>query len=204
MRAAIVEQGRAVARDVAEADELLDRVHALLHGLTSIADLRREGGDSVRTQHGSVAQLSRSDGGVPKTVVDAVTVDRRGVLGDVQKSRVHHGRPWQALCLWSADVIDALVTDGHPISAGAAGENITVGGVDWSSLRAGAVVQIGPVRCQLSAPATPCSKIRRWFNDRDISRIDHDRHPGSSRWYASVLQTGSITTGDPVIIEPTA
>jgi MOSC domain-containing protein YiiM len=198
----IAARGRAVTGDISAAEGELDRVHALWHGLVSIADLRYWGGESVPTQRGDVAQLNRSGGGVPKTAVESVIVDRRGVLGDVQATRVHHGRPWQALCLWSTEVIDALVAEGHPISAGAAGENITLSGIDWPSLRAGAVLQIGSVRCQLSAPAEPCSKNRRWFSDRDVSRIDHGVHPGWSRWYASVVGTGSIATGDAVTVEP--
>ncbi len=85
-----------------------------------------------------------------------------------------------------------LAAEGHPIEAGSAGENITIRGVDWSSMRGGAIIDIGSVRCQLSAPATPCSKNRRWFRDGDIGHMDHDLHPGWSRWYASVLRPGSI------------
>ena len=78
---------------------------------------------------GSVIALHRSGGGVPKDPVTEVEVSWSGVVGDVQADRRHHGRPFQALCLWSADVIDALVAEGHPVYPGAAGENITVEGV---------------------------------------------------------------------------
>ena len=141
---------------------------------------------------------------MPKLAVESADVDRRGIVGDVQKTRVHHGRPWQALCLWSCDVIDMLVAEGHPIQAGSAGENLTIGGIDWASLRAGTIIDIGPVRCQLSAPATPCSKNQQWFRNGEIDRMDHDLHPGSSRWYASVLTPGSITAGVAVTVEPSA
>lgn len=174
-----------------------------MHGLCSIADVRRAAGDAVESQRGSVAQISRSGGGVPKLAVESAAIGRRGVDGDVQTARVHHGRPWQALCLWSAEVIDALAADGHPIVPGAAGENITISGIDWASLRAGTIIDIGDVRCQLSAPAVPCSKNAQWFIDGEISLMDHALHPGQSRWYASVLRPGSITTGDPVLVTPT-
>ena len=188
--------------DASTGGDLADRVHRLWHRLVSIADARRLGGDAIASQHGFVTQISRSSGGVPKLAVDSADVDRHGIVGDVQTTRLHHGRPWQALCLWSQDVVDVLVAEGHPIQAGAAGENITIGGIDWSSLRGGAIIAIGSVRCQLSAPATPCSKNRGWFLDGDIARMDHERHPGSSRWYASVLRPGSITAGAPVVVEP--
>jgi MOSC domain-containing protein YiiM len=172
-------------------------VHALWHELVDLAQ-KRDRRSPVAPQHGTVEQISASDGGVPKLAVAAAEVGRRGALGDRQRTRLHHGRPWQALCLWSGDVIDALVAEGHPISPGAAGENVTVRGIDWSRLRAGSVLDIGTVRCQLSAPAMPCSNINRWFADCDSRRIDHERHPGWSRWYASVLQPGHLATGDAV------
>jgi MOSC domain-containing protein YiiM len=199
-------RAEAIAGDVESASELLDSVHALWHGLVSMADERAGGGDVVPTQHGEIVQLNAGAGGVPKGRVDRVEVGRRGLAGDVQAARVHHGRPWQALCLWSAEVIGSLAEQGHPISAGSAGENVTIRGIDWSSLRAGTIVRLGGpadgVTCQLSAPATPCSKNARWFHDGDVSRIDHDLHPGRSRWYASVLRPGTLQTGDPVVVSP--
>ena len=179
-----------------------DRVHHLWHGLVSIADVRRAAGDGAPHQRGDVAGLHRSDGGVPKLPIESAEVGRRGVVGDVQAARVHHGRPWQALCLWSAEVIERLATDGHPITPGSAGENVTIAGLDWGALRAGTVIDLGAVRCQLSAPAVPCSKNARWFSDGDVGRIHHDRNPELTRWYASVLTPGSVAVGDDVVVSP--
>ena len=77
---------------------------------------------------GSVHGLFTSGGGVPKLAVDEVVIDLRGVVGDVQKTQRHHGRPWQALCLWSKEKVDLLAAEGHPITYGAAGENVSVTG----------------------------------------------------------------------------
>ena len=195
---------------IAAADDLVDEVHHLMHGLVSIADVRRAAHDAVPTQRGVVTHLHRSAGGLPKTAIETATVGRRGVDGDVQATRAHHGRPWQALCLWSAEVIDALAADGHPISPGAAGENVTISGIDWSTLRAGTIIELGSgggsgdgaVRCQLSSPAAPCSKTARWFSDGDFSRLEHDLHPERVRWYASVVRTGEISAGDEVVVSP--
>ena len=182
--------------------ELLDKTHHLWHGLVSIADVRRAADEAVDIQHGTVDQLSVSNGGVPKTAIETAEVGVRGFATDTQATRLHHGRPWQALCLWSAEVIAGLGADGHPIQAGNAGENVTVSGVDWSSLRGGTVIDIGTIRCQLSAPAVPCSKNAAWFTNGEISLMDHDLHPGSSRWYASVLRPGVVRTGDAVTVSP--
>lgn len=187
--------------------DLYDQVHHLWHGLVSIADLRRAAADAVMPQRGSVTQISSSDGGVPKTAINSADIGIRGVAGDVQGSRGHHGRPWQALCLWSQEVVDGFAADGHPIQAGSCGENLTISGIDWSSLRGGTVISIGDpsgggVRIQLSSPSVPCSQNSTFFTDGEFKLMDHDRHPGTSRWYASVLSTGSINTGDAVVVSP--
>ena len=51
-----------------------------------------------------------------------------------------------------------------------------------------------------STPAPPCTHNNRWFSDGSSQRISHERHPGWSRWYASVLRPGHVATGDPVRI----
>lgn len=177
-------------------------VHDAVHHLRDIARGLVALGAGVASQRGSVAQLNVSDGGVPKRPVEVAEVDRRGFVGDRQADRRHHGRPLQALCLWSADQIAALAAEGHPIAAGLAGENVTISGVDWASLRPGARIRIGEVLAELSAWATPCAKNADWFLGRDFHRMDHDRHPGWSRAYAWVLEGGTVRPGDEVVVEP--
>ena len=65
---------------------------------------------------------------------------------------------------------------------------------------AGAIITIGSVRCQLTAPAVPCAKVASNFIDGDLSLIDHDINPGSSRWYAAVISPGTIATGARVTV----
>ena len=79
---------------------------------------------------------------------------------------------------------------------------MTVAGVDWAALRPGVILTVGSVRAGISSYAIPCSQNRAWFADGDFNRIRHDRHPGASRLYATVLQPGDVVVGDPVIIEP--
>ena len=145
---------------------------------------------------GSIHQISVSDGGVPKLPVDDAFVNVRGVLGDQQADRRHHGRPEQALCLFSLEVIEALQDEGHPIQPGSAGENLTVTGIDWSLIRPGVRLRIGDrVEAEITYEAAPCAKNARWFKDRDFMRMSQDEHPGWSRWYARVLAAGPIRVG---------
>jgi len=177
-------------------------LHDGLHHLSDIGRIRHGFGLGAATQEGEVTQLSVSDGGVPKRAVPQAMVTSGGFADDRQNDRRHHGRPLQALCLWSADVIAALAADGHPIAAGNAGENITVGGVEWAALRPGSRIDIGDVPLLITAHAIPCAKNAQWFADRDFNRILHDRNPGFSRLYAVPLTPGMVAVGDRVVIEP--
>jgi len=150
---------------------------------------------------GTVEHLASSRGGVPKAGVDHVDVDHRGVVGDVQAARQHHGRPWQALCIWSVEVIDRFNRDGHALFAGAAGENVTVRDLPWADVRPGVNLRLGTVSCVVSAYALPCRKNAQWFAGRDHTLMHHERGP-VSRVYATVLEPGSIAVGDPAILEP--
>ena len=183
-------------RAAARLDELnqTELQRALREMWTPLAAL---GGETGGTTQGVVAGLFLSDGGVPKNAVDSVEIGWRGVLGDRQASRQHHGRPWQAICLWSADIVEDLARARHPIRPGSAGENVSIRGLDWSVTRPGARVTLGTAVLALTAYAIPCSKNARWFADGDYDRMSHERSD-QSRVYARVVQPGRANAGDSV------
>lgn len=185
---------------VAAAIAALDPVDALHAAWPELLAARDDRSLPARAP-GRVARLSRSGGGVPKLPVDVVAVGFRGVEGDRQATRAHHGRPWQALCLWSSEVVDALAADGHPIAPGAAGENVTIHGLRWPDVTPGVRLRIGEVLCQVSAYAVPCKQNARWFADGRFQRIHHSNGP-VSRVYATVLEPGTIRSDDTVVLEP--
>ena len=159
--------------------------------------------ERVEPRRGTLARINVSDGGVPKSPVDRAAVGRAGLVEDRQATRRHHGRPSQAICLWSDEVIAALAGEGHPISPGAAGENLTVAGVDWSALRPGVRLAVGAdVVAEVTGWADPCSQIAGCFAGHGFDRVDHELHPGWSRAYAAVVATGAIHAGDPVRVLP--
>lgn len=166
----------------------------------------RVGGHGPTSQSGTVVQVNTSKGGVPKSPVAEAYVGWRGIEGDVQKAREHHGRPFQALCLWSAEVIDRLRADGHPIDYGSAGENITIRGLDWNDVRPGVRLRIGEVMCEVWAYAVPCKKNAQWMKDGDFGRLHHDRESefggAISRLYATVTERGMVHPDDSVTLEP--
>jgi MOSC domain-containing protein YiiM len=161
----------------------------------------RAAGQLPSTATGTVAQLNTSNGGVPKTPVDRIDIGWRGVVGDRQASRRHHGRPWQALCLWSTEVIDAFRAGGHPLAPGYAGENITITGLVWDDIRPGVRLLVGDVLCEVTAYALPCFQNRAFFKDDNFRAMHHESGP-VSRVYATVLQPGSVRAGDPAVLEP--
>ena len=111
-----------------------------------------------------VHQISVPGGGVPKLpVAGKVYVSSDGMDGDDQDDKRHHGGPLQTLCLYSLEVIEALQAEGHPIKPGNAGENITISGLDWASLRPGQVLRIGEdLVAEITVPAAPCAKNAGW------------------------------------------
>ena len=155
---------------------------------------------------GRIERINTSKGGVPKTPIDETYVDWNGLDGDVQATREHHGRPFQALCLWSAEVIDSLSAGGHPIAYGSAGENVTISGLPWDEVVPGVRLRIDEVECEVWAYAVPCKKNAQWMNDGDFMRLHHDRGAQEgravSRVYATVTRRGTIRTGAEVVLEP--
>lgn len=147
---------------------------------------------------GRVVQVSVSPGGVPKRAVESAEVSRTGLVGDVQRDK-RHGGPERAVCVYSAELIGALRAEGHPISPGSVGENLTLEGVDWAAVRPGAkFVFGGGVELGVTSYTTPCSAIRGSFTEGAIMRIRHEDHPGWSRVYTRVFRTGTIRPGESV------
>lgn len=175
---------------------------ALIRALSGAGRAAHRHGMGPKQHTGRVAGLHVSPGGVPKFPVEATEVGWRGLAGDTHASRVHHGRIFQAVCLWSSEVIRRLVREGHPIFPGAAGENVTVAGVDWAELRPGSRLLVGGALLEITVPALPCSKNAGWFLGGDFNRMHHERHPGDSRLYALVVRPGRVVLGDDVVVEP--
>jgi MOSC domain-containing protein YiiM len=150
---------------------------------------------------GRLEAINLSRGGVPKTPVFEAIVTPHGLGGDHQNDASHHGGPDRAVVLYSLDVISALQREGHPITAGAVGENLTVSGLEWRTVVPGMRLTIGDVALHVTRYATPCNNIRRFFLHDDFMRIFQDRHPGWSRVCARVVRGGIVRPGDPISVE---
>ena len=149
---------------------------------------------------GRVAQISVSRGGVPKAPVGAATLSSSGVEGDRQRNRRIHGGPDRAVCLYSLELIEALQREGHPITPGSTGENVTVSGLHWDSIEPGVRLRVGEALLEVASFTVPCKTIRASFADSRFERISQKTNPGWSRVYARVLVAGAARTGDAVEI----
>ena len=105
---------------------------------------------------GRIVQISLSQGGVPKTAVPEAEIVATGLVGDRHSNPQIHGGPEKAVCLWSLEVIETLQAEGHNLTPGAAGENVTIAGLDWPQIR----------------PDVPGPGIRL-IGDREINRRTH-------------------------------
>jgi MOSC domain-containing protein YiiM len=151
---------------------------------------------------GTIAQVSTSNGGVPKLPVFQAFISHAGLEGDWQQDRRHHGGPDRAVCLFSLDLMRVLNAEGHPIAPGTTGDNLAIEGLDWSLLVPGAVVDVGEAQLEITSYAVPCRTIRASFSDQNSNRISQKLHPAESRVYARVLREGVVRPGDGVRVGP--
>ena len=150
---------------------------------------------------GFVHQVNVSPGGVPKTAIADGVVTPLGIEGDKQAKPGIHGGPYRAVCLFPLEEIERLAADGHPISPGSIGENITTVGLDWTKVLPNARLRIGTdVALEITGYADPCQAIAGSFLRGDINLVNV-RVASSSRVYARVTAPGTIRAGDAIGIE---
>ena len=149
---------------------------------------------------GRLESINTSRGGVPKISVFEALVTAHGLDGDHQRDLRYHGGPDRAVVLFSLDLIRALQRESHPIVPGATGENLTISGVDWTTVVPGVELRVGEVRLQITSYTSPCEKIAGAFLGHDFTRISQKIHAGWSRVSARVTAGGIVRMGDLVIL----
>jgi len=119
------------------------------------------------------------------------TVDK-----DTITDRKHHGGVYQACYLYSADYYPYW-KDKYPYLTwdwGMFGENITVEGLDETTLRIGSVYSLGEAVVEITVPRQPCYKLGIRFDAQKIVQefVTHE-HPGT---YVRILKEGNVGKGD--------
>jgi MOSC domain-containing protein YiiM len=149
---------------------------------------------------GVLVSINTSNGGVPKLPRHRAALTAAGVEGDRQRDLRYHGGADRAVCLYSFDQIRALQQEGHAVSVGQLGENLTVTGVDWRLLTPGARLQVGDARLLLTTFTVPCKNLSQYFEAGEVFRVSQKVNPGWSRVYARVERAATVQIGDPVRI----
>jgi MOSC domain-containing protein YiiM len=156
-----------------------------------------------------VLQINISRGGVPKRPITEGILTPLGFQGDAWSNPRLHGGPRQAVLLIARETVDELAARGYPVFYGALGENITTDGLDRRSLRVGQRYRIGSEAIiELTQPRAPCRTLDRYGSDLKSEiwdKILKEGNPASPRWglsgfYASVLASGLILPGAPILL----
>lgn len=157
----------------------------------------------------SVLQLNVSNGGVPKHPIAEGQITATGLIGDRQAHPQFHGGPRQALLLITNEGLEELKRDGFALYPGALGENVTTQGLDRRTVRLGQRYRLGNVIVEITKMRRPCDQLNPYGEGSIQSAIfDKDVKAGnteSPRWglagfYASVIQPGTLRTGDPITL----
>lgn len=136
-------------------------------------------------------------GGIPKRVVEQAHVGEFGLVGDGHRHKLHGGSE-RAVCLLSIEILREFERDRvRPSAAGDFGENLLIEGLEFSELRPGDELEIGPrVRLAISDVREPCVVLQQ------IDARFPDLMVGRSGWLARVLQGGQIKPDDEVRVRP--
>ena len=135
-----------------------------------------------------------------KPVSGAVVARQLGLEGDAQGDLKVHGGLDKAVYFYPREHynvwMDVLKVDLLP--PGSFGENITSEGMYEMGLCIGDVIRIGGALLQIRQPRSPCYKLQLRFGRPDIVALFvRQSLPG---WYASVLEEGSLSSGDEITI----
>jgi len=118
-----------------------------------------------------------------------------GLSGDTQVARKSHGGPERALLLYCAEHYPRWRAEWgrRGIGPGAFGENLTVSGLDESTVCVGDIFQVGEVRIEVSGPRSPCQTLVR--RHRRPGLIEEVQGTARSGWYVRVKNEGWLERG---------
>jgi hypothetical protein len=178
---------------------LIHIVHDTTHHFLDVGEGLVRIGAALTPASGTVVSVNRPTGGPSPADASVAMPPNDLACGTTRPDR---RAPYRAVSLWSAEIIDQLAAEGHAVGIGTAGENLTVSGLDWSSLRPGTRILAGTTLLELSYPMDPQAWEGSWFTDGDPSRLDHAQHPARARWSAWVRRPGQVRIGDRAILSP--
>ena len=135
-----------------------------------------------------------------QSVAGPVTVGTEGLQCDEQGDRRVHGGPdkavhvyaWPNYAHWRTQFPDNRRFDAAP----AFGENLSVEGVDETTVCLGDQWRVGTVLFEVSQGRQPCWKLNDRFGIADMARRVQDSLLAG--WYLRVLEPGELQAGDDI------
>ncbi|WP_428610049.1 MOSC domain-containing protein [Sedimenticola sp.] len=127
----------------------------------------------------------------------------RGLAGDEQQDRRHHGGVERALHYYPQEHYTywerfwqamALAPTAIPFAPGAFGENLSDTGLLEEQINIGDIFTLGEAVLQVSQPRSPCFKLNIRFGYPQMSLIMQTS--GRIGWLYRVLQEGKVSPGD--------
>lgn len=133
-------------------------------------------------------------------VAGPVYVTNTSIIGDGQADREHHGGIDKAVLAYSADHYSLWRRELNlpDMPFGGFGENLTIEGLDETTVCIGDHWQAGDVTFEASQPRQPCWKMSRRWRIADLAQ--QVIHNGRSGWYLRVLSDGSLASGTPMTL----
>lgn len=131
-----------------------------------------------------------------------------GLEGDAQADlTVHGGRDKALYCypsshyaFWKRALTASTTRQERLEHFGALGENLTVTGLDESSVYVGDLWNIGEVSVQVTLPREPCFKFNAVMGDPQASK--KMVLEAASGWYLAVRNPGTLAAGQAITVRP--
>jgi MOSC domain-containing protein YiiM len=120
--------------------------------------------------------------------------------GDEQADLRVHGGPDKAVCVYSADHLDAWRRELGlaDMTYGAFGENFSITGQTEPDVCIGDTYRLGGTIVEVSQPRGPCWKLGRRWNMTDLPK--RVLEAGRTGWYVRVKQEGQVEAGQDLVL----
>ena len=131
-----------------------------------------------------------------------VTIGERGIAGDEQVNRTHHGYPAMALHHFPHEHHAWLLHHFGPLprlaGPGSMGENISTTGLTEHQVCIGDRFRLGTAVIEVSQPRQPCATIEQHLEAKGV--VKAMVAAARSGWFYRVLEAGEAQAGD--MLEP--
>ncbi len=141
------------------------------------------------------------DTGIFKKPVSSITLGIKDVEKDAVIDRRYHGGINKAVYAYNVDYYDYWKSFYPDLDwdYGMFGENLSVEGLDESTIYVGNVYKVGNAIIEVTQPREPCVKLGMRFNDAKM--IKKFWKANKTGIYFRVLQPGEVKAGDVFVLQ---